>query len=305
MNAVIAADPTENALHATLSPEEAREVAHGLPYAHRFTLGAEITPVQKAYLEEKGYLVFASVASQAEVDAILAEVDRVQAEFLAEGRTKAYGIPLWGGRDEHGEPYIQRFAFLSMYSDTVRSFVTDRRFDPVRRLIGDDARIGHDERDGVVFNRFLRTPKSLRPGLGWHTDSLRQIFYGQIPGPMLNVGLHFRRIRYEDGGLRIIPGSHNQGFLGYLFRKPYFIDHRPDPLEVPVETWPGDLTVHDGRAWHRVAPSLYTGERSRRESMYVPYLTGRYQPQTETSKAKPYHHVFKAAMDLKKRWIGA
>lgn len=285
-------EPHEHERHAPLPQSEAAKVAADLPLNHRFQLGQTITPVQKAYLDRNGYLVFAGVASPQEVERIVAEVDQVQARFLAEGRRKAYGVPLWFGQDEHGEPYLQRTGFLSMYSDYVRQFVTDARFEPIRRLIGENARIGHEEKDGVVFNRYIRTKGSLRPGLAWHTDGLRDLFYGQLPGPMLNVGLHFERIAPEDGGLRIIPGSHKQGWRDFLFRKLYFVDNRPDPDEIMVETWPGDLTVHDGRTWHRVAASQHTGARSRRQSMYVPYVTGPYQPKTEESPTASYLRVF-------------
>jgi phytanoyl-CoA hydroxylase len=293
----------ENALHLALSPEDAVQVAAGLPLNHRFQLGAEMTPVQRAYLERNGFLVFAQVASREEVERIVAEVDRVQAQFLAEGRRKAYGIPLWFGRDDQGKPYLQRTGFLSMYSDYVKKFVTDARFEPIRKLVGEQARIGHEEKDGVVFNRYIRTKGSLRPGLAWHTDGLRDVFYGQLPGPMLNVGLHFERITPEDGGLRIIPGSHTQGWRDFLFRKVYFVDHRPDPAEVMVETWPGDLTVHDGRTWHRVAASQHTGARSCRQSMYVPYVTGPYQPKSEQSATPSYLAAYNVVMRVK-NWLG-
>lgn len=296
-------DPSHEAPHAALSPEEAAKVAAALPLNHRFRLGAEITPVQRAYLDKNGYLVFAKVASPDEVARIVAEVDRVQAKFLAEGRRKVHGIPIWFGRDEQGKPYLQRTGFLSVHSDYVRQFVTDARFEPIRKLVGKDARIGHEEKDGVVFNRYIRTKGSLRPGLAWHTDGLRDAFYGQLPGPMLNVGLHFERITPEDGGLRIIPGSHNQGWRDFLFRKVYFVDNRPDPDEVMVETWPGDLTVHDGRTWHRVAASQYTGARSRRQSMYVPYVTGPYQPKSEQSDTASYLKAFDLIIRAK-TWLG-
>lgn len=292
-------DSTENQQHFAISPDEAHQVAAKLPLNHRFTLDKEITPVQHAYLDRHGYLVFGQVASPEEVERIVAEVDRVQAQFLSEGRRKAYGVPLWFGRDEQGQPYLQRTGFLSMYSDFVRKFVTDARFEPIRKLVGENARIGHEEKDGVVFNRYIRTKGSLRPGLAWHTDGLRDAFYGQLPGPMLNVGLHFERIKSEDGGLRIIPGSHKQGWRDFLFRKLYFLDHRPDPAEIMVETWPGDLTVHDGRTWHRVAASEHTGARSRRQSMYVPYVTGPYQPKTEQSNTASYLKVFDLAIRAK------
>ena len=302
MNAFAEADPAENLAHAGLSEAEAIAVVDELPLSHRFVLGEEITPVQHAFLDRHGFLVFAGVASSEEIEMIQSEVDRVQAQFLAEDRRKAYGVPIWVGKDTEGAPFIQRFAFLSMYSDKLREFVTHDRFEPVRKLIGEDARIGHDERDGVVFNRYLRVPGSLRPGLAWHTDALRQVFYGHLPEPMLNVGLHFQRIREEDGGLRLIPGSHKQSYWGFVFGKLYFLDHRPDPREVAVETWPGDLTVHDGRAWHRVQASPHTGAASRRDSMYVPYLTGPYQPKSEDSKTLSYMKLFDVIMKLKRRF---
>jgi ectoine hydroxylase-related dioxygenase (phytanoyl-CoA dioxygenase family) len=127
--------------------------------------------------------------------------------------------------------------------------------------------------------------------LGWHTDGLRDLFYLRLPGPMLNVGLHLDHCPAENGGLRLIPGSHRQGFWSMCFRKPYFVYHRPDPEEILVETQPGDLTLHDGRLWHRVAQSTRTGWPSLRRSIYVPYLRGEYAPKTESSPTPLYHHI--------------
>ena len=128
-------------------------------------------------------------------------------------------------------------------------------------------------------------------GLGWHTDGLRSLFYLRRPGPMLNVGVHFDRITRADGGLRLIPGSHTQGFLSMCFKKPYFVSHGVDPEEIAVETEPGDVTVHDGRLWHRVQASPHTGRMSLRRTMYVPYLTDSFSPKNETSRTPFYHHL--------------
>ena len=146
----------------------------------------------------------------------------------------------------------------------------------------------------MVINRYINSPGSVAPRLGWHTDGLRDLFYLRMPKQMLNVGLHFDRIRDCDGGLRVIPGTHKQGFWDMLARKPYFISHRPDPDEFAVETMPGDVTVHDGRLWHRVEQSPHNGERSLRRSMYVPYLTDAFQPKSDTSKTPMYHHLGRA-----------
>lgn len=267
----------------------ARLEALALPLTHRFRLGETITPVQKAFLDERGYLIFEQVATQAELDELLAELDRVQAQWLREKREKVYGIPLFVGEGLDGEPFIQRFSFTSMFSPVFHRFVRDDRFAPIRSLIGEGARVGDEEKDGVVVNRNLNTEGSAYPSLGWHTDGLRSIFYGRMPGPMLNVGLHFDRVREEDGGLRVLPGSHRQNFVEMLTRKIHFLDHRPDKDEIAIETEPGDLTVHDGRMWHRVARSPHIGERSLRRTMYVPYIVDEYSPKSESSPTPLYH----------------
>lgn len=292
-------DDPRNALEVT--PGEALRSARELPLSSRFALGPRITPLQQAFLDEHGFIVFGNVASREELIAIDAEVQAIQERWLTEGRAKVYGIPLFVGRDGEGAPFIQRFAFTSVFSELVRAFVRDARFDAVRSLIGEGTRVGDEEKDGVVFNRNLNVPGSAYPRLGWHTDGLRDLFYLRKPGPMLNVGLHFDRVTAEDGGLRIIPGTHRQGFFGMCFHKPYFVAHRPDPREVAVETYPGDLTVHDGRTWHRVEASPHTGWRSLRRTMYVPYLKDAYQPKSEDSPTPLYHHLGRALRWLRRR----
>ncbi len=287
-----------------VQPSEAdiRE-ALALPLDTRFTLGAAITGVQQAFLDAHGFILFAKVASAEEVEMILGEVERVQEALLAEQRTVVNGIPLYIGEDEAGRPFIQRFAFTSLYSERISTFVHDSRFMPVRGLIGEHTRVGEGERDGVVFNRNMTVEGSAYTRLGWHTDGLRDLFilhptwpWLRPPGPMLNVGMHFDRVRAKDGGLRLIPGSHSQGFLSMMVRKPYFLSHRPDAAEIAIETEPGDLTVHDGRMWHRVERSPWTGTRSLRRTMYVPYLVEAYKPKSEDSST-PFYHRLSSPLD--------
>ncbi|MFN7143048.1 MAG: phytanoyl-CoA dioxygenase family protein [Myxococcota bacterium] len=293
--------PLDESALLALSDAEAAVHAARLPLGTRFRLRAEITPVQAAFLARHGFIVFDRVASDAEVDGILAEVDRVEAELLAAGKTKVYGVPVWFGLDPDGRDFLYRMGFTSVYSPYLARFVRDDRFEPVRRLIGEDARIGDREKDGVVFNRYVKAEGSLRPNLAWHTDALRDVFYNRkMPGPMLNVGLHFDRIRPEDGGLRVLPGTHTQGVWSTLFSKIHFVTQAPDRREVAVETWPGDLTVHDGRMWHRVEASPKTGWASLRRSMYVPYVCDSYQPKSEESATPAYMRLFDAIMRMKR-----
>lgn len=262
-----------------------------LPLNTTFRLGPTITPEQREFLDQHGFLHFKQVAKPDEVSMITREMQRIQDDWAAAGRTRVYGIPLFWGKDEKGAPFLQRLAFTSVFSEEIRAFVRDPRFRPILELVGADARIGDAEKDGVVVNRFINIPGSVYPRLGWHTDGLRDIFYGRMPQRMLNIGLHLDDCTRDNGGLRILPGSHNQGFWDTCFRKVYFVSHAPDPNEICVETDAGDLTVHDGRLWHRVAQSNRVGAASLRRSMYLPYLTGPFEPKSDESTTPPYHRV--------------
>jgi phytanoyl-CoA hydroxylase len=76
-----------------------------------------------------------------------------------------------------------------------------------------------------------------------------------------------------------------------LFGKKYFIDNADDAKEIGFDIYAGDLTVHDGRTWHRVKQSPLIGEASRRRVMYVPIITGKYKPKSENSKTPLYHRL--------------
>lgn len=260
-----------------------------LPLDTRFSLGSEITPLQQAFLERHGFLIFSGFANKEEVHNINSEIDRITQEFVHEDRTEVKGIPLFRGHHFDGGTSIQRLPFTSLFSDTIHHFLDDSRFEPIRKLIGEDTRIGHNEKDGCVVNTYFNTAKSAYPKLGWHTDGLRDLFYLRMPKQMLNVGIHLSDCPKSNGGLRLLPGTHNQGFFSMCFRKPYFVYHKADKKEIAVETRAGDLTLHDGRLWHRVQQSPHMGEESFRRTMYIPFLTDAYQPKEETS-ATPFYH---------------
>lgn len=285
-----------------LSEADARARAAKMPYSVRFKLRDAITPLQKAYLDIHGFLVFDRVLTSDEVPRLLSEIKEVEAKLLGSGTTSVFGVPVWVGEDPDGKPFMQRTGFFSVQSEWAHELFTSSRFEAVRQLIGDDARIGEREKDGVVVNRYVNAPGSLRPNLGWHTDAMRDLFYNwKVPGPMLNVGIHPDRVRPEDGGLRLLPGTHHDSFLMMAFRKPYFVAHKADKNEVAVETWPGDLTVHDGRAWHRVQTSPHSGWKSLRHSLYIPYVRDAYQPKDENSKPMWYLRVFDVYLNAKKK----
>jgi len=244
---------------------------------------------QQEFLDQQGYLRLPKFLSAAEVDELLAGLAEVEEQWIAEGRDKARGIPIKYGRDQEGRRYVNRFAFASLYSERLHRAV--QRFGELSRIFGPDFRFGEEEKDGMVVNHYLNLPGSRYKQLGWHTDGLRDVFLGQKLRPLWQVGLYLDDSPREKGGLRLIPGTHKQGLAGVLLRKAYFVSHAPDPREVCVVAERGDLTIHDGRLWHRVARAEVTGVASRRRVAYLPFVEGPYRPKTEDSPTPLYHYL--------------
>ena len=258
-----------------------------------FTLGASLTEEQQAFFDTHGFIRFRGVASQDECNLLCDALERLSSSWAETGREKVLGIPLQWGHRPDGAKYVQRFAYSSHYAQEVREFCTSNRFEPVRQLCGDDARLAQTEKDGVVVNDFINDSGSSWKKLGWHTDGLRDLFYLTLPEPMLNVGLYLDDCPLEKGGVRLIPGTHTQGFWSMAFGKAYFMDHRPDKREIALTARRGDLTIHDGRLWHRTQQAELTGPTSRRRTMYMAFIDGPARHRTEESGAPFYHQIRK------------
>jgi len=258
----------------------------------QFHFERSLTTEQLRYFDEHGIIQFKGFVDKATVALLLEEVGQTERYLLQKGVAKVNGIPLKFGQDVDGTPLIQRIAFASHYSSVLKKFLQDPRLAALTSLLGNyEGRIGENEKDGLVVNHYVNTPTSAFRQLGWHTDSPRDLFLGRRIQPMLNVGLHLDDCPYENGGLRVLSGTHKQGFFRLLFRKKYFIDNTADKREVGFDISAGDLTVHDGRIWHRVQQSPLQGEASRRRVMYIPIITGAYQPKSATSPTPFYHKL--------------
>ena len=88
-----------------------------------------LSPEQQQFLDAQGYIKFDQFLSDDEVDFFWRELEKVQASWITEGRQKACGIPIKYGRDLDGQPFVNRFAFASLYSTPLHEFVTSERSD--------------------------------------------------------------------------------------------------------------------------------------------------------------------------------
>lgn len=257
-----------------------------------FQFKSALTNDQLSFFKKHGFLHFRNFVDKNTVAAFIREVETIQIQLLQSHTSKINGVPLKFGADVNGSPIIQRLAFASQYSQRLSQFLKDERLKALLLLLGPyEGRIGENEKDGLVVNHYINTNDSQFKQMGWHTDSPRDLFLGSRILPMLNVGLHLDDCAAGNGGLRVLPGTHEQNIFQLLFRKKYFIDNNPDKNEVGFDIEAGDLTIHDGRLWHRVQQSSLTGEKSRRRVMYIPIITGAYQVKHANSPTPFYHKL--------------
>lgn len=257
-----------------------------------FRFEGNLSAEQLSFFQKHGFLHFKNFISRDTVNLFIREVEAIQARLLHNSITKINGIPLKFGSDVNGTPLIQRLAFASQHSEELSHFLKDNRLQALLQLLGPyEGRIGENEKDGLVVNHYINTEDSQFKQMGWHTDSPRDLFLGSRILPMLNVGLHLDNCAAASGGLRVLPGTHQQNLFQLLFRKKYFIDNTPDKKELGFDIEAGDLTIHDGRLWHRVQQSSLTGEASRRRVMYIPFITGALQVKHADSPTPFYHRL--------------
>lgn len=259
----------------------------------KFILGESLTEEQIKYFDKNGFIHFRGVVSKEEINEIIASTEDLQQKWITKGLKKINGVPIKYGHDENGKEIVHRFPFTSQYCESVHSFVTSNKVQSLKVLLPDGSRIAENEKDGVIVNHYVNTSHSKFRQMGWHTDSMRDIFYGKKVMPMLNVGLYLDDSSSDKGGLRIIPGTHKQNIFSMLFKKAYFMNNEEDKNEMLVDAKAGDLVIHDGRIWHRVAMSPNTGAASRRRVMYIPVIVGKYMPKSEESSTPLYHHFQK------------
>ena len=265
--------------HSPHAPRETRSqlfpAANGRLALPDFRFGERLTAEQLNFLETHGFIRFRGFVSRERARELARAVEEVDRKLIAEGTTVLNGVPLVIGRRPDGfGRFVQRMCFASTLSPVLHEFLEDPRFGAILQVAGPGYRIGERERDGLVVNHYRHEAGSSYKKLGWHTDSLRDVFYLEKPRRYLNVGFYLDDSPIEKGGLRVLSGTHTQSVASMLTRKVHFLDTRPDPDEFAVEADAGDLTIHDGRVWHRVAQASVTGDASQRRVMYLPLMEG-------------------------------
>ncbi len=266
-----------------------------LPHINtRYHFSGAISPEQLAFYTHYGFLHFTGFLSAKAITQLRQNVADVTSQLLASNATKVNGIPIKFGLADNGERIIHRLPYTSHHNRAIEQILNHAGIHTFCSLLGrPDARVGYNEKDGIVTNYYINSSKSNQRQMGWHTDSMREIMLLQRLEPMINVGVYLTDSGPHNGGLRVLPGSHTQSTPAMIFSKVQLLNKRADKNEFLVSAHAGDLVLHSGRLWHRVGKSPLMGVESVRQVMYVPIVCGAQVNRHSNSSTPLYHKLNK------------
>ena len=72
-----------------------------------FPLEEKLTREQLDYFDKNGVIIFRNFISKETVEHFISEIDRIEKQWLDEGRDKVNGVPLKFGKDENGKTVLK------------------------------------------------------------------------------------------------------------------------------------------------------------------------------------------------------
>ncbi|MGP0032121.1 MAG: phytanoyl-CoA dioxygenase family protein [Acidimicrobiales bacterium] len=225
--------------------------ASPLDLDQRFRLGA--TPTETAhFLAEAGFLLLHDVFTEAEMDAVDADLrSAVEAARPDDGTS-------WWARTRNGEAYPCRILDLAQKSPALRALIADERYTCIGDLLGEGHRPGDpfgEHFADVTAEGLLKRVDSVEGlvCLPWHKDCDRGGHSMFCSG--LTVGICLTPMDEDHGGLDVVAGSHRANIARAQ------IDRTLDLPAVTLRAGRGDVSVHMSCTLHR---STHPTSRERR-----------------------------------------
>ncbi|MCI0574100.1 MAG: phytanoyl-CoA dioxygenase family protein [Myxococcaceae bacterium] len=210
-----------------------------------------LTPEQCAFFASSGFLVLPSFVDGATRErmlvAVKAQVAAQQGPVEYEADVRYPGAP--ASREEQGGRTIRRLLQAHARGPLFSSWFEDARIlGAVAHLLGGPVRQARAHHNCVM----TKEPR-FSSDTGWHQD----IRYWSFTEPeLVSVWLALGREHAENGGLRVLPGTHRQDFARERYDDRLFL--REDLPEnsaliaraVQVDLEPGDVLIFHARLFH-------------------------------------------------------
>ena len=203
---------------------------------------------QRTQLNEQGYLIFESLLSRTQIEALLARLEEL---WATEGEK--------AGEENYIEPGVRRLANLAGKGDLFREvYAHPQVLEVVEVVMGPEIRASMVNARDVPPHTGVRMPFHMDSDKGQHRDE--KGYSAATAIWMLDP------FTVENGATAFIPGSH---LLGKSPKEVLSDLNASHPDEITVEGHAGDVLVFNGHCWHAGRPNLTDGHR---RALLVHYL---------------------------------
>jgi hypothetical protein len=195
------------------------------------------------------------VLAKAEVDTLRGEVARLKAGATPDDKRS------WWAKDASGEEVCCRLLYTNLSSPPIGALADDERFRRIGALHGEHLAPELDLLDGIGV--VIKNPAVVEglSDLPWHRDC--GLGGHPVLCPTVAIGVQLDEANAANGQLVMLAGSWR--YSSHQLRKK---DEERWPI-VPLDTEPGDVTVHFGHVLHAAPPP--TAPDAGRRAMYVTY----------------------------------
>lgn len=209
---------------------------------------------QQTFFSQNGYLVLPGFAGMERIAAMLARVHADVAAAVApleyEADVDYPGSP--ASREAEGGRTIRRLLQARSRGPVFADwFAEPRVLEALTQLLG-----GEVVQAGAHHNCIMTKQPRYSSDTGWHQD----IRYWNFELPeLVSVWLALGREHPENGGLRVIPGTHRMGFSPERFdTRLFLVPERPENAAliaqaVHVNLEPGDVLFFHARLFHEAS----------------------------------------------------
>lgn len=223
------------------------------------TIATRMAPAeQKAFYDERGYILHPNLVTQDELATLRAALDEVleEARGLTEANEK---FSVTRGAD--GNYHVRRiFNPIKHHQAFYDMAFHPRILDAVEALIGPNIQFHHSKLN-------MKPPTSPDARFEWHQD---YPFYPHTNYDLLAVLIHLDEATRENGCLRVVPGSHKHGPQMHVFaRDGAFSSKLADQAVIGDESsWfyaeapAGGVEIHHCNMLHSSTANLGTRPRS-------------------------------------------
>ena len=203
---------------------------------------------QRTQLNEQGYLIFKSLLSSKQIQALLVCLEEL---WAAEGEK--------AGEENYIEPGVRRLANLASKGNLFREvYAHPQVLEVVEAVTGSEIRASMVNARDVPPHTGVRMPFHMDSDKGQHRDE--RGYSAATAIWMLDP------FTVENGATAFVPGSH---LLGKSPKQVLADLNASHPDEIIIEGQAGDVLVFNGHCWHAGRPNLTDDHR---RALLVHYL---------------------------------